>query len=375
MRNHKTCLKRRYRRNWHGREGLQIDFVREPGYNKAIKNTATRYEESSMQKKMTMQDIADTCGVAKSTISRYINGGYVKEETKAIIKKVIEENHYQPNAFAQSLKAKKSKLIGVIAPCLDSTVSSRIMMAIDAYLRKEGYTSLIINTNHEVALELENMENLWNMKVDGIILLATQMSDQHKRLIKRMEIPVVVVGQVYEEGISIVNDDFAAGKMVGRYALETGHKNIWYLGVAEQDEAVGKNRKQGVLEGCYADDVNLHEFVSDFSFQHGYEVTKTQLVHDTPDMIICATDTMALGAFKALQEVALQVPNEVSLIGFGGYEISSLITPKLTTISFDNSVAGYLAAETLLKMIGEKPVSKRQIIEYTFVKGASVSHK
>ncbi len=137
-------------------------------------------------KKLTISDIARLAGVGKSTVSRYLNDGYVKEENRAKIRKIIEEYNYQPNSFAQSLKAKHSKMIGIIAPCLDSTVSSRIMMKIDETLRNENYVPIIINTNHDENLELKSIINLENMKVDGIILIATHLSQEHRKLFQRI---------------------------------------------------------------------------------------------------------------------------------------------------------------------------------------------
>ena len=84
------------------------------------------------KKKMTMADVADLAGVGKSTVSRYFNGGYVKQSTKSKIQKVIEEYNYEPNAFAR-LKAKQSNVIGVIVPTLNSKITSRVITSIDRY--------------------------------------------------------------------------------------------------------------------------------------------------------------------------------------------------------------------------------------------------
>ena len=86
-----------------------------------------------MAKKMTMADIASLSGVGKSTVSRYFNGGYVKDETRAKIQKVIEEYNYTPNAFAR-LNAKQSNVIGVVVPTLNSKITSRVITSIDRYL-------------------------------------------------------------------------------------------------------------------------------------------------------------------------------------------------------------------------------------------------
>ena len=99
-----------------------------------------------MAKKMTMADIANLSGVGKSTVSRYFNGGYVKDETRAKIQKVIEEYNYTPNAFAR-LNAKQSNVIGVVVPTLNSKITSRVITSIDRYLREKGYTTLIQNSD------------------------------------------------------------------------------------------------------------------------------------------------------------------------------------------------------------------------------------
>lgn len=329
-----------------------------------------------MKKKLTMQDIADLAGVTKSTVSRYFNGGYVKEETRKNIKKIIDKYHYEPNTFAQSLKAKESKIIGVIAPCLDSTVSGRMLMALDQYLRKEAYTSLFINTSHDEQLELKSMESLWRMKVDGIVLLATNITKQHEQLVEKIDVPVLFVAQRFDHGISIIYDDYQAGKFIGSYAGKRKFAHPVYIGVEESDVAVGVERRNGVFDGyeeCASQ--SIKEIYSDFS----YETTKARitelLAQEKVDLMICATDRQAMAAYQVIQEHQLRIPEDISIIGFGGYEVSEILTPKLTTVKFDANTAGYLAGETILKMIQQEPVSKTQIVDYTFCEGNSVRNK
>lgn len=326
-----------------------------------------------MKKKLTMQDIAEMTNVTKSTVSRYFNGGYVKEETREKIRKVIEKYNYEPNTFAQSLKAKESRIIGVIAPCLDSTVSGRMLMAIDDYLRKENYTSLFINTSHDETLELKSLESLWRMNVDGIILLATNISEAHRKLVERLDVPVLFVAQKYEYGISIIYDDYNAGKNIGNYVGKRNFKDVLYVGVDESDVAVGIQRKQGVLDGLKAQGINNVEVVdSDFSYERSLHLINEVFHNHIPDLIICATDMQAMAAYRVSQDHGLRIPEDISITGFGGYEVSSVLTPQLTTIKFDSRTAGYLASETILKMIHEEPVSKTQIVDYELIIGTSV---
>lgn len=326
-------------------------------------------------KKLTINDIAREAGVAKSTVSRYLNNGYVREENKNKIREIIEKYNYQPNSFAQSLKAKYSKMIGIIAPCLDSTVSSRIMMTIDETLRLEGYAPIIFNTNHDETLELTSINNLENMKVDGIILLATHISEQHKELFKQLSIPILIVAQECEECACIINDDYHAGYAVGQIVGQRCLNDVMYLGVNEEDIAVGKVRKQGVIDGLKQCGINhMDTFITDFDYDHAYITVSRVLDLRTPQVIICATDKIALGAYRAIVEHNLKIPEDISLIGFGGYEIAQLITPPLTTVRFDSEDCGKKAAHTIISMIKEEDINKKQVINFDLIAGNSVKN-
>lgn len=326
-----------------------------------------------MKKQLTMKDIAEMSNVTKSTVSRYFNGGYVKEDTKKRIQAVIEKYNYEPNTFAQSLKAKYSKIIGVVAPCLDSTVSSRVMMTIDDELRKSNYTTIIMNTNHDQKLELKSIENLSRLKVDGIILMATEITEEHKKLAKSLSIPLLFVAQNYKDGVSIINDDYHAGYDIGRYVGKANHHNIVFLGVSEKDEAVGLIRKQGIRDGLKSCGVEqISEFITDFDYEHAALTVDRILEVDRPSIFICATDKIALGAYRSILKAGLKVPDDISLIGFGGYEIASLITPKLVSVRFDSEKAGKIAASTIIDMIYKKEIDKQVIIDYQFMNGDSV---
>ncbi|MGX1193071.1 LacI family DNA-binding transcriptional regulator [Metabacillus sp. SLBN-84] len=322
---------------------------------------------------VTINDIAKLAGVAKSTVSRYLNGGHVSEKTKEKIRRVIDSTKYEPNSFAQSLKAKKTNFIGVIAPTLDSFVTSTVLMAIDEELKKRDFTTLIISTSKHVDREIESLISLSRQKVDGIILIATGVTEKHIETIHSIRIPVLIVAQEVEEVASIINDDYHAGFMMGQYIGDKGHQSVAYIGVTEKDIAVGQKRKQGVLAGL--DDAgvkNTEVFHSEFNFQDAAEVTLKMLESFEPTAIICATDTIAFGAMKALSKLGKNVPNDMSLAGFGGYSISEVIHPALSTIRFNNEETGVMAANTIIQMTEGKEVPQLQISGFTLVEGESV---
>ena len=163
---------------------------------------------------------------------------------------------------------------------------------------------------------------------------------------------------------------------MGDYIGKTGHRKVGYIGVYETDVAVGIRRKQGVIDGLKEHgiaDVVIGK--SDYSFIGGQTVAR-EILEKNPDVdaMICATDRLAFGAYKILQEMGKQIPDDVSVVGFGGYDESTLLNPELTTLKFDSYGMGYFGAETILKMIQKKRVSKKQVVDYEFIEGKSVKN-
>ena len=326
-------------------------------------------------KKITMKEIAEIAGVTKTTISRYFNGGYLKEETKKRIMEIISEYDYEPNTFAR-LKAKKSRIIGIIVPALDSIVGARVLTGLEKTLREKHYMPIIMNTNHQHKLELQYIEKLKRLNVDGIVLSATYITEEHKNILRKLDIPIVIYGQECSEGISIVNDDYNAGIDIGEYIGRKNHKNIGFITVDENDIAVGITRKNGVLDGLKNYGIeNIKIEAADFSYEKAKIAAEKLLKNKDIDAIICSTDRQALGAYKVLKEMGLKIPDDVSVISFGGYDIDEIIEPELSTIKFDSFNAGVCTANTLIDLINNVKVKKVLYVNYEFLERNSVSNK
>ncbi|MGL4672134.1 LacI family DNA-binding transcriptional regulator [Cetobacterium sp.] len=326
-----------------------------------------------MKKKLTIKEIAELSGVGKSTVSRFFNDGYVSESVREKIEKVILEYNYEPNLFARGIKSRNNRFVGVIVPCLDSTITSIILMQLDNRLRELGYVPLIINTNHDITLELANLENLSRLNVEGIVLVATEVRDEHKEFVKKSKIPVLFVGQICDETYSIANDEIEAGKVIGSYIGESGHKDILYIGVDEKDILVGAVRKNTVISELEKYSSKIEVLESDFSFDKTERLVVEYLKNRKPTCIICATDNMAFGAIKALNSLKIKIPEEISVVGFGGYKVSDLIVPSLTTIRFFNELTGELAADSIVKLIMNEKIEKLQKIGFQFLERKSVA--
>ncbi|WP_420491423.1 LacI family DNA-binding transcriptional regulator [Neobacillus drentensis] len=323
----------------------------------------------------TILDIAKLAGVAKSTVSRFLNGGSVGEATKKKIEQAIKETGYTPNPFAQSLKAKKTNIIGTIVPRLDSYASSQTLIGIDEQLKQMNYQMLISNTSQNLEREIESIYGFANQKMAGIILLATEITDQHIEAFETVKVPVLLIGQEHEDFYSLIHDDFCAGYEMGRYVLEKGYRKIAYLGVTERDISVGVKRKQGFKKAIQeVEDCEVRFYETLFKIPAA-QASAMEIIHEfQPSIIVCATDNIALGVMKAAYSEGLTIPKDIALTGFGGYDVTEIMHPGLTTAKFFYKEAGETAAKHIVELVNERPVEKVTISKFEIIERESVDN-
>lgn len=325
-------------------------------------------------KKLTIVDIAKMAGVGSTTVSRYFNGGNLKKETREKIKKIVEEYNYTPNTFAKALKGTDSKIIGVIVPCLHSYVSSNTLKYIDKNLKENNYETLIMNADFDEEKQLDYIRKLARMNVDGIILLPTTMSKSYESTIKSIDVPVVLLGQEGEYTYSVEYNDFNAARDLANFVLACGHRKIAYLGVGEEDIAVGYYRKLGFMTTLEKYNLSAVDvLITDFGMEDSYRLTNENIDKlKKATCLICATDNLAYGAIKALEENGLNIGTDYSVAAFGDYASSVLLKSPLTTIKFDLEDAAQKTVEMLLNVIKKKETEMKILIGYDLKTRSSV---
>ena len=183
---------------------------------------------------MNINEIARLAGVSRATVSRYLNDGYVSDEKKAVIRKVIEETGYQPSSQAQMLRTKKTKLVGVIIPKINSDTVGRMVAGISDVLSRSGYQLLLANTDNNIEEELKYLNLFKDNQVDGILFIATMFTAKHRKLLKECKVPVVILGQRLEGYSCVYQDDYHAALKMTQALHENGDK-IGYIGVTDKE--------------------------------------------------------------------------------------------------------------------------------------------
>lgn len=317
---------------------------------------------------MTINDVAKVAGVSKSTVSRFLNNGYVSKENRIKIQAAIDQTGYQSNMFARGLKTNKSQLIAIIIPRLDSFTATQALEGMNRILVSHNYQMVVVPKNSIEEDEISYLRKISKQGFDGIIVMAHAITDDHIKLTKSLEVPILFTGQFHKDANSVSVNDYEIGKIVAQYINEKSYTNVLYLSVSESDLSVGVNRKKGLVDNLK---IPVRTLITGFRQEDAYTIMKNESDTIKFDLVVGATDNIAIGASRYLKEKGLNIPKDVGVIGIGNYEASSYITPSLTTLNIDYQSFGQNAAIQILKLLKEKKVEEECIVEYTMIERES----
>lgn len=305
---------------------------------------------------MNISKIAALAGVSSATVSRFLNNGYVSQENRDKIQKIIDETGYIPSAHAQTLRTKKTNLIGVILPKISSEAVSRMVEGISTELTKEGYNILLGNTDLDVQKEMDYLNIFKNNQVDGIIFIATILTPKHIEIMEKIKVPIVILGQELEGYSCVYHDDYGAAYSLTHTFIEKGCKHIAYIGVTQKDRAVGMQRRKGYEEALKKAGLEIDtELIceGEFSNESGYQNMKKILnTSKVIDGVFCATDNIAVGAMDYLKE-SYQGAYSICIAGMGDSKLSKVVSPKLTSMHYYYKTSGLTAGRMILEAVKE----------------------
>ena len=314
---------------------------------------------------MNIAEIAEMAGVSRAAVSRYFNQGYISDEKREAIRKVVEETGYRPSVQAQTLRTKKTKMIGVIVPKVASGTIGKIVEGVLSVLNEHGYQALLAVTQNDAKKELEYLTAFCDKQVDGVILAGTVFSAEHKRILKNLSVPVVIVGQQLAGYCCVFHDDYHASYDVTKLFLQKGRTRLAYISAILQDQAVGAERCRGFQDAVR--DMGHGELVqrfvtASFTLASGYEKAGELLEkYRDLDGLICATDRMAVGAVKCLRERGIQVPSQVLVAGHGDAEMARALSPSLFSVRYFYEKSGQIAVQMLMEQMGHGEEARREV--------------
>lgn len=299
-----------------------------------------------MNKKLTILDIAKLSGVGKSTVSRVLtNDPKVKPETRAKVEKVIQESGYVPSKSAQAMRGGSQKVVGVIISRLDSPSENKAVGSMLPKLYQAGYDVVIMESQFDRHKTNEHLDVLKKRNVDGVVVFG--FSDFDIDRLKNWQNRSVVIAMDTDITSSINYDNQAVIIKALEYLKQQDLNDIAFIGVDPKDKTTGEIRLNAYLEWCDTEAITPNFQTGYLTHESAYQLVDKVLMPKT-QAIVCASDTLALGVIKRLQELDRE---DVLVTGVGGNELLSFLFPKVFSIDPGYAQAGKMAANLLISHI------------------------
>lgn len=321
-----------------------------------------------------MLDVAKLSGVSYQTVSRVINDHpYVSDDTRQKVREAIETLNYRPNKAATKLRSKLSKTIAIIL--YGSWFNGPVQIALNVELaaKTSGFDVIISNVTETEQQVTEALEHVKDWGVDGVVVILPADGLPIKKIQSICgEIPVVFIDSTDSKRVpSVVLDEATGTRQIIEYLIGLGHQNFceisgplsWYS---------AKIRHQTCLDVLHQHQLPAPVYVeSNWSTPGGYQATRRLLEQGNSfTAIIAANDSMAIGAYRALHQAGLSVPDDVSVVGFDDIAESAYLTPPLTTIRHNFIQLGTVGFESLLTLMDDPAanVEQKMIAPYLVIR-------
>jgi len=311
-------------------------------------------------KPATLKDIAITLGLSVPTVSKALKDyPDVSQKTKTLVKDLAKTLNYQPNAFAVSLRKSESKTIGVIIPETVHHFFSSVLKGIIHKAEEKGYLVIILQSNESYELEKKQIDLLLRNKVDGILISIANSTSNFKHLTSVISnnIPLVMfdkIAKVVSCSKVIINDRQAAYTAT-KHLITTGCRRIAHFrGPLMPQNSIDRflGYKKALEDHGIPYDPQLVYICNDMSYKEGRTYAKLIVnEHRDVDGIFINTDLVAIGAIAEFNEQKIKIPDEISVIGFSNWFMSSVVSPSLSTINQPGFKMGKIACKLLLKQI------------------------
>ena len=316
-------------------------------------------------KKTTLKEIAKVLNLSIATVSKSLKDyPDVSQATKNKVLAYVEEVGFTPNIFAQSLKGKATKTIGVIIPNMVHYFFSSVLDAILKEAEKRNYLVITLQTNENLELETKQVNLLLDKGVDGVVMSLSNSSDSnlaHLEKILNYNTPLVLFDKItkFIDCSKVVIDDINASYDAVSYLIKKGYHRIAYFrGDLNPQNSIDRftGYKRALREHGVEFDPDLVFLTPNANFNEGYKNAQLLIENykDKVDAIYAITDLAAIGAISYLNEKKIKIPDEVAVFGFSNWFMSSVITPKLSTLDQNAYEMGKCTAEILFEEIEAK---------------------
>lgn len=305
----------------------------------------------------TIKDVARMAGVSMSTVSKYMNGGNVREENVESIRKAIETLDYRVNPFARSLKTQRSRSIGILLPDITAPFFGAVVTAMDKTLRENGYHSLISCYSANHGMERDNLNYLISNGIDGLIYIPEDLSaEEYYELTANCNVPMVQMDRMIQgvDADAVLVDNADATYNATTELIRRGHRKIAMM-TGPKSVFTAKERQVGYLRALsdhgilFDDDLFISSDNTFATGYHGFE--QLWELAERPTAVISTNYDITIGLVTAVREKGLRIPEDIDIVGFDCVEVCTMMKPPLPVIHQPEALIGQTAAQYLIQRL------------------------
>lgn len=332
-------------------------------------------------KRVNLKTIGEMVGVSASTVSRVLNGkSYVNEKTRKKVLEAISKTNYQPNELAQSLKMGSSTAICLMIPSIQNLIFAPICKGLEKVARERGYIVVLCNTDEDEEMEKIYIEKMRSRWTDGFVFACAKANEENVRSLQKTGVPIVLVNRYNEDDIDNIDivgvDNFKATYDGMKYLISRGCKRIAFA-MGEQRLFFYRERLRGYKAALHDSGLEYDDSLVMYgkkSAEDFYHLTQELIKRDENiDAIFASSDPKAIVIMRALHDMGIRIPEDVSVLGFDDVELSAILEPPLSTVRQPFYQFGITAGNALINQIeyknanGVLPPSKRYILDHEVV--------
>ncbi|MFZ7108101.1 trehalose operon repressor TreR [Avibacterium avium] len=304
-----------------------------------------------MAKKLTIKDIAALAGVGKSTVSRVLNqDSKVSAETREKIQAIIQAHNFTPSQSARAMRGQGNPMIGIIVTRLSSNAENQALSAMLPLLYAVNCEPIIVESQMEMHRLQEHLKFFQQRRVDGVILFA--FSGLEEQDLQGWEKKLVVIARHYPQFSCVYYDEQRAVTLLLEKLLQQGHQKIAYLGVQESDMTTGYLRHQAYVRFCQDHQLTPNAVLGELSYDSAYQLSSV-VDFSRISAIVCATDTLAIGVVKWLQEHHI---THISVAGIGNNPLLRFLFPQTLSVDLGFTTAGKQAVKQLFDLLENREI-------------------
>lgn len=323
---------------------------------------------------ITMRDVAERAGVSIATVSHVINETRpVSNELKARVLEAMQVLGYQPNLLARGLRRGETRTIGLIASDIADPFFAEMARCIEDAGFEQGYSVILCNSDRRRDKELFYARLLAEKQVDGVIFGTAGTSTEAIRLLQQRGMPLVVIDRrVSAVQVDLVlADNVQGGTLATRHLLELGHRRIGHI-TGNIEVSSFAERLEGYRQALQAAGIPEDDQLvvpGSARADGGRQAARDLLaLRDRPTAIFACIDLLTLGVMREAAGLGIDVPKDLSVVGFDDIALASMLTPPLTTVAQPKQEMGRLAAEMLLERIHDPDqAARKQVLDVELI--------